>query len=228
MNFELTKEFLQELSEAVAKRNGKYVAEKIQDLHPADIAEIFDRMDLLEAQFIYELLEEEVASDVLVELEEDVRDKFLKSFTAQEIANQVDNMDSDDATDLIQDLSEERKEKVLSKLEDAEQARSAEGVKGVPDGGRPSAILVPGVAPLARTAPHEWPREARHIAHQDLALRRAGHPQRVLVEHAVVIEPAQAELSRVRVRRVAESVLLVPPEGLLVDPVEARRSIRRS
>ena len=113
MNFELTKEFLQELSLAVAKRNGNYVSEKIQDLHADDIAEVFDRIDLLEAQFIYELLDEEVASDVLVELEEDIRDKFLKSFTAQEIASQVDNMDSDDATDLIQDLSEERKEKVV-------------------------------------------------------------------------------------------------------------------
>ena len=133
MNFELTKEFLQELSLAVAKRNGNYVAEKIQDLHPADIAEIFDRIDLLEAQFIYELLEEEVASDVLVELEEDVRDKFLKSFTAQEIANQVDNMDSDDATDLIQDLSEERKEKVLSKLEDAEQASDIVSLLSYPE-----------------------------------------------------------------------------------------------
>ena len=58
MNFELTKEFLQELSLAVAKRNGNYVSEKIQDLHPADIAEIFDRIDLFEAQFIYELLDE--------------------------------------------------------------------------------------------------------------------------------------------------------------------------
>ena len=133
MNFELTKEFLQELSLAVAKRNGNYVVEKIQDLHPADIAEIFDRINLLEAQFIYELLEEEVASDVLVELEEDVRDKFLKSFTAQEIANQVDNMDSDDATDLIQDLSEERKEKVLSKLEDAEQASDIVSLLSYPE-----------------------------------------------------------------------------------------------
>ena len=112
---------------------GNYVAEKIQDLHPADIAEIFDRIDLLEAQFIYELLEEEVASDVLVELEEDVRDKFLNSFTAQEIANQVDNMDSDDATDLIQDLSEERKEKVLSKLEDAEQASDIVSLLSYPE-----------------------------------------------------------------------------------------------
>ena len=133
MNFELTKEFLQELSLAVAKRNGNYVSEKIQDLHPADIAEIFDRIDLFEAQFIYELLDEEVASDVLVELEEDVRDKFLKSFTAQEIASQVDNMDSDDATDLIQDLSEERKEKVLSKLEDAEQASDIVSLLSYPE-----------------------------------------------------------------------------------------------
>jgi len=133
MNFELTKEFLQELSKAVANRNGDIIAEKIKDVHPADIAEILDRIDLIEAHFIYNLLEEEVASDVLVELEEDVRDEFLKSLTSQEIADQVDNMDSDDATDIIQDLPEERKEKVLSKLEDADQASDIVSLLSYPE-----------------------------------------------------------------------------------------------
>ena len=67
MNFELTKELLQEFSDAAANRNRDFVVEKIQDIHPADIAEILDRVDLIEAQFIYSLLEEEVASAVLVE-----------------------------------------------------------------------------------------------------------------------------------------------------------------
>jgi len=133
MNFELTKEFLQELSEAVANRKGDIIVDKIKDVHPADIAEIMDQIDLDEAHFIYSLLEEEVASDVLVELEEDVRDEFLKSLTSQEIADQVDNMESDDAADLIQDLPEERKEKVLSKLEDAEQASDIVSLLSYPE-----------------------------------------------------------------------------------------------
>ena len=133
MNFELTKELLQEFSDAAANRNRDFVVEKIQDIHPADIAEILDRVDLIEAQFIYSLLEEEVASAVLVELEEDVRDEFFKSFTIQEIAEQIERMDSDDAADLIQDLPDERKEEVLSRLEDAEQASDIVSLLSYPE-----------------------------------------------------------------------------------------------
>jgi len=133
MNFELTKELLQEFSDAAANRNRDFVVEKIQDIHPADIAEILDRVDLIEAQFIYSLLEEEVASTVLVELEEDVRDEFFKSFTIQEIAEQIERMDSDDAADLIQDLPDERKEEVLSRLEDAEQASDIVSLLSYPE-----------------------------------------------------------------------------------------------
>ena len=133
MNFELTKEFLQKLSEAVANRKEDFIVDKIQEIHPADIAEILDRLDLSESQFIYSLLDEELASDVLVELEEDVRDEFLKSLTNKEIADQVDNMDSDDATDLIQDLPDERKEEVLSQLEDAEQASDIVSLLSYPE-----------------------------------------------------------------------------------------------
>jgi len=133
MNFELTKELLQEFSDAAANRNRDFIVEKIQDIHPADIAEILDRVDLIEAQFIYSLLEEEVASTVLVELEEDVRDEFFKSFTIQEIAEQIERMDSDDAADLIQDLPDERKEEVLSRLEDAEQASDIVSLLSYPE-----------------------------------------------------------------------------------------------
>ena len=40
-----------------------------------------DYVSLEEAQFIYTLLQEEKAADVLVEIDEDVRDKFLESLS---------------------------------------------------------------------------------------------------------------------------------------------------
>ena len=122
MQFQLTKEFIDNLITAITDDNKEYVKAKLEGVHPADIAEILDVVNLKEAQYIYSLLDEEVATDVLVELDEDVRDKFLSSFSAKEIAEQIDNMDTDDAADLIQELPEERVENVLSELEDEEQA----------------------------------------------------------------------------------------------------------
>jgi len=122
VKFELTKEFISDLSEAIASGNSTVISQSLADLHPADIAELLEEFDLDEVKIIYEQLDEEIASDVLAELEEDTREEFLASLSAKEIAESLDNMESDDATDVIQDLPEHRKEKVISELEDEEQA----------------------------------------------------------------------------------------------------------
>lgn len=122
MQFQLSKEFIDNITSAIADDNLEYVKTKLEGVHPADIAEILDRVNLKEAQFIYRLLDEDIASDVLIELDEDVRDQFLASFSAKEIAEQIDKMDTDDAADLIQELPSELVENVLSELEDADQA----------------------------------------------------------------------------------------------------------
>jgi magnesium transporter len=63
-----------------------------------------------------------VAPDVLLELEEDQREELLSTFSVKEIAEQIDNMQSDDAADVINELPEEIQNEVLSQIEDIEQA----------------------------------------------------------------------------------------------------------
>ncbi|MBT4411532.1 MAG: magnesium transporter, partial [Bacteroidetes bacterium] len=68
-------------------------------------------------------LDEEVAADVLVEIEEDDRERLLKALPSEDIAQKyLDNMDSDDAADVLADMSEQRQEEVLSKMDDMDQA----------------------------------------------------------------------------------------------------------
>jgi magnesium transporter len=122
MHFELTKDFLDDISTAVAERNTAFVNENISELHPVDIAQILDQVNQQEAQFIYRQLDGELSSSVLVELEEDIREQFLASLSAKEIAFQLDSIDSDDAADIIQDLPEYRIQRVLSHLEDDEHS----------------------------------------------------------------------------------------------------------
>ena len=82
MQFQLTKDLLEELKSAIYAANESFLLEKISDLHPADIAEIFQEFTIEEAQFFYKLLDEEIAADVLMELDEDARERFLSSFSA--------------------------------------------------------------------------------------------------------------------------------------------------
>ena len=123
MKFDLTKDYLSELNALIDNKDSKSVLSFIEDCHPADIAEILDQLDFENASILFELLEDEIAADVLVELEDDLREKLLKIHSPKEIAEEfVDNLDSDDAADIISELPENKKQEVLSHIEDLEHA----------------------------------------------------------------------------------------------------------
>jgi magnesium transporter len=123
MSFEATREYIDQLRELIEEGNKKEVAVLMKDLHPADIAEIMDDLNTEEAKFIYLLLDGEKASDVLIEIDEDDRRRFLKVIPAEMIATRfIEYMDSDDAADVVADLDEDVQKEVLNEIEDIEQA----------------------------------------------------------------------------------------------------------
>jgi magnesium transporter len=123
MKFELTKDFIGEINERIENKDQKSIITMITDCHPADIAEILDELEFENTCFLFELLEDNIAADVLVELEDDLREELLKIHSPKEIAEEfVDNMDSDDAADIISELPENKKQEVLSHLEDQDLA----------------------------------------------------------------------------------------------------------
>ncbi len=123
MQFELTKDYIDQLIENIEKHEEVEVFHKVKDLHPADIAEIYDELDIDQARFVHVLLDDEIAAEVLVELEEDDRERFLKVLPSEVIAKQfIDKLDSDDAADVIGELPEEKQEEVIAHLADLEHA----------------------------------------------------------------------------------------------------------
>ena len=122
MRFELTKEFLEELRLEIKKQNSEWITEKVLGLHFADIAEIIDELNNDQAKYIYYLLDEDQQADVLMELEEEVRDRFLKSLSSKEIADQLENLDSDDAADILGELTDKEIQEVISHMEDDDAA----------------------------------------------------------------------------------------------------------
>ena len=121
--FELTNEFLAKLEEIINANDKEGASKIVETLHPADIAEILEELDNKQAKFLFLLLDNELAGDVLAELEEDERKRFIESFPPEIIAKRfIDNMDSDDAADLVGSMSDEQQHEVLSHIEDLEQA----------------------------------------------------------------------------------------------------------
>src|SRR6056297_3835597 len=122
MNIELTREYVAELQALIEAKDEKSALRMMENLHPADIAEIYNELQIEEARYLYLLLDPETASDVLVEMEEDDREQFLKVLPPEVIASQfIYHMDSDDAADVIGDLSEDKKQEVLLHIDDVEQ-----------------------------------------------------------------------------------------------------------
>lgn len=122
MRFELTKDFLELIRQAIDSEDTPWIKAHIVDLHFADIAEIMDELSNDQAKFLYFHLDEELQADVLMELEEDIRDRFLASLSSKEMAEQLENLDSDDAADILGELPDEKIQEVISQMEDDEAA----------------------------------------------------------------------------------------------------------
>lgn len=122
---ELTKEYIEHIQERLATGNtGELVAE-FETLHPADAAEIMEELDEDQATLFYQLFDEEKSADILMELEEETRERVVSHLSPDVIANEIlFNLDSDDAADFVAELDEDVKEKVIEEIEDLEQAKT--------------------------------------------------------------------------------------------------------
>ncbi|MDN3705624.1 magnesium transporter [Myroides ceti] len=123
MEFKLSKEFIEQIEGLIAEQNERELLEVLKDIHFADIAELMNELRGSEAGYIFKILDSEVSSEILLELDEEVREKILNNLSAKEIAEELDEMDTDDAVDIISELPEEMKDEVISELEDFEHAK---------------------------------------------------------------------------------------------------------
>ena len=126
MSFEITTEFLEKLTSYIEDSKNKSIISLFEEMHYADVAEILDELSFDKVVYIIKLLDSEKTSAVLMELDEDIREKILQNLSAKEIAEEVEELDSDDAADIIGELSEERQEAVMSQIEDEEQVKEIE------------------------------------------------------------------------------------------------------
>ena len=123
MHFELSHEFIETIRNSIKEDNRDSVNQLIAELHSADIAELYNRLDDEEGNFLFSLLENEKAADVLIEMDPDERKRVLKNLSGDLIATSlIDFMDTDDAADVLGELSNSRKQEVLDQMEDMEHA----------------------------------------------------------------------------------------------------------
>ena len=95
------------------------------ELHPSEIANLLKDLDDKEFSIAVQSIPKELIADVALELPDRYFEDVLESFTPQEIAESLTEMESDDQTDFIQELEErdvEMAKEVFDELDVEDQA----------------------------------------------------------------------------------------------------------
>ncbi len=123
MNFELTKEYVEQVQELILAENSEVIRTRMAELYPADITGLLYELETSDARYLINQLDTALGAEILAALDQNERREFLKAFTSEEISKYVNLFDSDDAVDLLNEQPIRVREEVIALLEDREQAR---------------------------------------------------------------------------------------------------------
>src|SRR5947209_10533497 len=100
--------------------------EKLEDLHPADLAEIMEDLSAAERQGIIASLDEETAAAVLDELDERLTTQIVEKLDPEKAADILEEMAPDAAADLLAELPKETSDELLDEMPGLEAAEVRE------------------------------------------------------------------------------------------------------
>jgi magnesium transporter len=91
-----------------ALREGSWrgAARMIAAMHPAEIASLIESLPAAQREVVWNFVEPEIEGDVLVEMNENVRQSLIDGMDAEELLAAAENLELDDLADLVGDLPE--------------------------------------------------------------------------------------------------------------------------
>jgi CBS domain-containing protein len=100
--------------------------EKLEKIHPADLADIVEELSPAERGAIFESIDSEVAADALSEIDPKMQVSILESLEPEKAADIVEEMAPDEAADVLAGLEESRSEEILEEMEVAPESEVRE------------------------------------------------------------------------------------------------------
>ncbi|NBU99177.1 MAG: magnesium transporter, partial [Spirochaetia bacterium] len=108
------------LHEKIKNREEEIVSELILVSHPADLAEMMERMDLEDSIFLFRKCEFEYQRKIFVELSDELKSILAENLSLQEISRIIEDLASDEVTYLLSDLDKSTAEVLLNAIEKEE------------------------------------------------------------------------------------------------------------
>src|SRR6266550_912742 len=94
---------------------------KLEEMHPADLADIVEELGPAEREAIFEMLDNEVAADALSEVEDPkMQASILESLEREKAADIVEEMSPDEAADILNELEQETSDEILDEMDSAD------------------------------------------------------------------------------------------------------------
>ena len=111
----------------VHKQNLAELQNKLDKLHPADVAYILEALPLAERLVVWDLVKAERDGEILLEVSDSVRETLIENMDAHELVAAAEQLDTDEIADLVPDLPQDVVDDVLHSLsvEEREQLRAA-------------------------------------------------------------------------------------------------------
>src|SRR5437870_2675086 len=101
--------------------------DKLESMHPADLADIMEELSPAERQAIIASLDEESAAEALAELDSRLTSQIVEKMAPGKAADIIEEMEPDMAADVLGDLSPEVSQDVIEELP-GEEAREVEAL----------------------------------------------------------------------------------------------------
>ena len=91
--------------------------EKLERMHPADLADIVEELSHTEREAIFESIDSEAAAEALTEVDPKMQASILEALEPEKAADIVEEMDPDEAADALAELEDETSEEILDEME---------------------------------------------------------------------------------------------------------------
>ena len=102
----------------------------LEELHPADLADIVEDLSPEDREAIFESIDSEVAADALAEVEDPrIQANILESLEADRAADIVEEMDPAEAADVLEELEDATSEAILEEMEPEEKTEVEEALE---------------------------------------------------------------------------------------------------
>ena len=117
----LTPEVENAISISIENNNKQELVKLISPLHPADQADMLERLNGEELVTAISLLGKALDPEVLVYLDQNVQEKVIDIIGPRALARAIPVLHSDDAVDILQELEEEERKVVIKQLPKADR-----------------------------------------------------------------------------------------------------------